>query len=85
MFEFLAASQAVPSWVSDVLFIMFIDEISRCWRALRSVHFSDITVTSCFCADDFIFLVSIEIIEPKLDTSLEQCPVSKCEHMRRVS
>lgn len=29
-FAFLALSQADLSWVSDVLFMMFINEISRC-------------------------------------------------------
>lgn len=58
-FALLAVSQAASMWVSDVLFMMFINELSRCWRGLERVHLSDIAVISCYVTNDIVFLVSL--------------------------
>lgn len=59
-FAFLALSQALSSWVSDVLFMVFTGEVSTCQGGLESVQFSDITVASLLFADDIVLLVSLE-------------------------
>lgn len=53
-FAFLALSQALLSRVSDVLFMIFMDEISRCRKGLESVQFSDITAAPLLFADDIV-------------------------------
>lgn len=62
-FAFLALSQALSSWVSDVLFMMFMDEISRCRGGLESVRLSDITAAPLLFADDVVLLVSHAALE----------------------
>lgn len=74
-FAFLALSQALSSWVSDVLFMMFMDGLSRCQKGLESVSFSDITVASLLFADDIVLLVS-------LDATLKNFYVSKCDYLK---
>lgn len=71
-FAFLALSQALSSWVSDVLFMMFMGEISTCQGGLASVQFSNITVASLLFADDAVLLVL-------LDATLEHFAFSKYE------
>lgn len=66
-FAFLALSQALLSWVSDVLFMMFTDEISQCQKSLKCVYFSVITVAILFFVDNIDLVSSLEAT----------CPVSK--------
>lgn len=70
-FAFLASSQALSSWASDVLFMMCVDEISGSQKGLEKVQLGDITVASLLFADDIVLLVSLDAT---LEHSLELFP-----------